>query len=599
MNRDTAVRPATQVDQGTPGIRGSVLQIVLLLAGLGSWAFGVSRTHRQAIGLYGLLVDASPWFTVGLALLLAGALIELMRPRLRLWLFGLFLVALIVAVHTSVPLLYGGAPEYAWVYKHVGVAQEFGLYQRVTDTSNIYQEWPALFTLVESISKLGGVTPLTFAAWAPVAFELADALVLLAIFRVLTNDRRIACLAIALYEGVVAWVGQDYLSPQAFGYLLWLGIVAVMLRWLQAAHPPGPSGGPLRLVTRARGALLAQRPALPAVTTRMRGTAVVLVAVLYFAIVAAHQLTPYLALFAVAALVLLGTLWRGWLFLLLLAVIAVGYLAPRYGLISSQFGGLFSGGNVFENASGVKGIVHRGAEARTGQIVQAFAALVWLGAAAAVVLRWRKLGRVAVPAVLAFSPFLTLALQSYGGEAIYRVFLFSAPWCAVLIAGLIAELRTRVREGISVVACTVALAAGLQGLYGPVAVDAFTPAELSASQWLYAHAAPGSVLVLAADNFPALEVGNYASYNLRVIPADPQYGVSYVNEASLAEVTRWLDTLGKDSAYVVFSRSMGAYASYFGAPAGYQQLAAEVRDSPGWQQVYRNADTVIYRVSLR
>lgn len=572
-----------------------MLQLGLLPAGIGTWALGLSQTQRSDIGPYGLLASASPWFFVGLLLLLAGALAEVIRPQPRIWLFGLFLAVLIVAVHASVPLLYGGTPEYAWVYKHIGVAQEFGRYKRVTDASNIYQEWPALFTLVAAISALGGAGPLSFAAWSPVAFELADALLLLGIFRMLTADRRVACLAVLLYEGVVAWVGQDYLSPQAFGYLLWLGIVAIMIRWLQAQAPPG---GRLQLVSRVRAALLAQRPELPVVTPSMRALALVLVAVVYFAIVAAHQLTPYLVLLAVGVLVLLGTLWRGWLTLLLLAVVAVGYLAPHYGLISQQFGGVFSGGSVFENASGVKGIVHRGAEARTGQVVQLLSACLWLAALGAVALRWRSLGRVAVPAALAFSPFLILVVQSYGGEAIYRVFLFSAPWCALLVAGMIGQLRALWRPLVSSAVCIVALAAGLQGLYGPNAVDAFTPGELTASLWLYAHAEPGSLLVFPADDFPALEVGNYSSYNLKVIPADPQFGASWLNEASLAQVERWLGSFGSGSVYVVFSRSMAAYSSYFGAPAGYGQLAAAVRGSPGWQVVYQNADVVIYRVTL-
>jgi hypothetical protein len=415
-----------------------VLQLGLLLAGIGSWALGLSQIQRQAVGPYGLLASASLWFIVGLVVLLAGALAELIRPQPRAWLFGLFLVGLIVAIHTSVPILYGGTPEYAWVYKHIGVAQEFGLYKRVTDTSNIYQEWPALFTLVAAVSSLGGTGPLSFAAWGPVAFELADALVLLGILRVLTGDRRVAYLAVLLYEGLVAWVGQDYLSPQAFGYLLWLGMVAIIVRWLQV---PAPVGGRVKLVSRVRAVLLAQRPELPEVTPAMRVLALVLVAVVYFAIVAAHQLTPYMALFAVAVLVLLAAVWRGWLTLLLLVVIAGGYLAQHYGLISQQFGGIFSGGDVFENASGVSGILHRAAEARTGEVVHLLAACMWLAALGAVALRWRSLGRVAVPAVLAFSPFFTLVVQNYGGEAIYRVFLFSAPWCALLIAGLIAQLR--------------------------------------------------------------------------------------------------------------------------------------------------------------
>ncbi len=507
---------------GRPGAKTTALALLqpgLLLAGLGTWAFGLSQTHREAIGAYGLLASASPWFIVGLSLLLAGALAELGRSRPRGWVFIPLLAGLIVAIHTAVPILYGGTPEYAWVYKHVGVASEFGLYGRVTDAGNIYQEWPALFSLAASVSSLGGTGPLSFAAWGPVAFELADALLLLGVFRLLSGDQRLSYLAVLLYEGLVAWVGQDYLSPQAFGYLLWLGLVGIIIRWLQA---PSPADGRWKLVSAVRRALLAGLLAPPEASRTMRLIALMLVTVIYFAIVAAHQLTPYLVLFAVAALVLLGTLWRGWLLLLLLAVIAVGFLLPRYSVISQQFGGLFSGGDVFENASGVSGIVHKGAEASTGRVVHLLAACMWLTAVAAVIFRWRSPGRVAVPAALAFSPFCTLLVQDYGGEAIYRVFLFSAPWCALLIAGLIMELRNVAwRRVAATVACAAALGAGLQGLYGPVSVDAFTPAELAASLWLYHNAPPGSLLVLPADSFPALEVGDYSAYDLQVVPGRP------------------------------------------------------------------------------
>ena len=329
----------------------------------------------------------------------------------------------------------------------------------------------------------------------------------------------------------------------------------------------------------------------------MRWLALALVAVIYFAIVAAHQLTPYIALLGVAGLVLLGVMWRGWLMLGLLAVIALGFLAPRYGLISSQFGGVFSGGDVFENASGVQGIVHKAAEERTGDVVHVLAACMWLGAAAAIALRWRSLGRVAVPAALAFSPFLILGVQSYGGEAIYRVYLFSAPWCALLIAELIAELRGALRPLVSAVACTAALAAGLQGLYGPTAVYAFTPGELAGSIWLYGHTAPGSLLVLAADDFPGLEVADYAAYDLQVIPSDPQIGADWLNEANLVAVEQWIASLGHPDAYVVFSQSMANYASYFGYPTGYGQLAKAVSGNPAWHVVYRNPEVVIYRVT--
>ena len=581
---------------GAPVIRRDLwLPLALLLLGLGAWAYGVSQVRRQAIGSFGLLASADIWFFLGLAVLVAGGLIELARPEPRTWLLGTYLVGLIVAIHATAPILYG-VPEYAWVYKHIGIVQALGRYGRVTDPSSIYQQWPALFAAVAAVSGLSRVQPLSFAAWGPLAFELADALLLLGVFRMLVADRRVAYLALFLYEGLIAWVGQDYLSPQAFGYLLWLGIVAIIVRWLLVAAPAHQCQG---VLGRMRAPFRAGQPK-PHESTPAQGVlAGTLITVIYFAIVAAHQLTPYLALIGVGALVLLGMAWRGWLLLLVLAVVAGGYLAPHYGLISQQFGGLFSGGNVLENASGVKGIPYRRGEAMTADIVRGLAIGMWLLALAAIARHWRALGGVAVAAALAFSPFVIVLVQNYGGEAIYRVYLFSAPWCALLIAASLMRLATAAPWRRLATACvyTLALAAGLQGLYGPVAVDSFTPAELAASLWLYGHAPPGSLLVLAADNFPALETADYNSYDLQVIPSDPHYGESWLDEGNVEDVAAWIDSLKHRSAYVVFSRSMAAYATSFGAPRGYAQLAGGVQNRPGWSVVYRDADTTIYSVT--
>ena len=93
-----------------------------------------------------------------------------------------------------------------------------------------------------------------------------------------------------------------------------------------------------------------------------------------------------------------------------------------------------------------------------------------------------------------------------------------------------------------------------------------------------------------------LETANYNSYGLWVMPVDPQVRAAWLDEADVAEVEAWIDSLGSRNAYVVFSRSMAAYATYFDAPYGYTQLASAVRSSPGWSVVYRNADTTIYQV---
>jgi hypothetical protein len=67
-----------------------------------------------------------------------------------------------------------------------------------------------------------------------------------------------------------------------------------------------------------------------------------------------------------------------------------------------------------------------------------------------------------------------------------------------------------------------------------------------------------------------------------------------LNEANLDEVEAWIGSLGHAIVYVVFSRSMAAYAGYFGYPRAYTRLANAVRSSTAWRVVYRNSDVVIY-----
>lgn len=577
--------------------RGLCFWLAPLCLGLSAWAYGVGQVHRQAIGSYGLLASANVWFFLGFVILLVGFLFEMGRPEPRTWLLGVYLASVIVAIYVTVPILYG-APEYAWVYKHIGIAQALGKHGQVWDRSNIYEQWPTLFAAVASISGVSHIGPLSFAAWAPLAFELADSLLLLGIFRLLGADERIAFLALFIYEGLTGWVGQDYLSPQAFAYLLWLGIVAILIRWLLAAPPANEPKG---RIARARMRLLAGLPMPKASSPAEKALAVTLIALIYFAIVAAHQLTPYAALAGVAALAVFGLVEYSWLILLIMTLISLAYLAPRYSLIAQQYGGFFSGGNLLQNASGQ----HKAFNGRPGplnviRLVTGTSYSIWLAALGAVALHWRRPGRVAISALLAFSPFIIIFVQSYGGEGIYRVFFFSVPWCALLAADMLAKLRPALWRLAVAFVCTVTLATGLQGSYGQLAQNGFTPAELSASLWLYGHAPrwPDSLLVLPVDDFPDLEIADFDDYYVAAIPADPKNSAGNVDESHPGEVETWITNLGFHNAYVVFSRSMAAFYDYYGVPYGYDQLVKAVSGRRGWSVVYNNSDTTIYHVRL-
>ena len=82
----------------------------------------------------------------------------------------------------------------------------------------------------------------------------------------------------------------------------------------------------------------------------MRAVAVIAALVVFTAIVVSHQLTPYAGLCAIGALTLLDMVRPRWLFLATIAI-AVLFLIPRYSLIANQYGGIFSGFDILQNAS--------------------------------------------------------------------------------------------------------------------------------------------------------------------------------------------------------------------------------------------------------
>jgi hypothetical protein len=348
-----------------------------------------------------------------------------------------------------------------------------------------------------------------------------------------------------------------------------------------------------------RGFLVRGFEPVRAASSSARRFAVPVAVGVFFVIVASHQLTPYIGLAGIAAMTALGLLRPRWL-VAVLAAIAVGFLLSRYHLLSSEYGGIFSSFNAVENASGAIKTWGSAPQAFTATIVRGLAAFMWLATFVVVLRSWRALGRVAIPALLAATPFVILFAQSYGGEAIYRVFLFSAPWCAFLIAKAVLELRwSVVRLAVSALLPAAVLLAGMQGLFGPIVVNAFTSSEVSASRSFYRHTPQNSTLVLAVDDFPIMETAAYNDHKTLAMPSDPQVGEDWLDASQLPQVNRWVASLGGAPVYLVVSSSMKAYTSYYGFPEGYQELTRELPSSPDWTIYLRNRDVAIYRFTPR
>jgi hypothetical protein len=291
-----------------------------------------------------------------------------------------------------------------------------------------------------------------------------------------------------------------------------------------------------------------------------------------------------------------------WLVLALM-VLTIAYLIPNLSWVQAHYG-LFSSLNPVDNAQVQRLQAHRAwFYSHVGGLLTATTLL--LGAVAAARLARVGLGRRAlVPGLLALAPFALLLGNNYGGEGSLRVFLFSSPWLAVLIGWALTTVR---RPGRRMVA-SVGLAAVLTGLFlfafiGNAGTNVIPADEVSASDYFYAHAPRGSVLMLAGEDFP-LQIGVRYRYmagpggdhspNLLELPKfrDRTFAAADIPKV-VADIERY-----SHNGYIAFSTTQFRYAAYFGTtpPGAFEGLERLVAASPAFRTWYASANVRIYRL---
>ncbi|GAA3398739.1 hypothetical protein [Cryptosporangium minutisporangium] len=593
-------RPRAEADAGSPEaeptapvrIGSAVLAPTLLAVGALLWLVTVVRADPDQIGPYGLTAGLGAPFVAALTMTCLGCGVEVFgRARLSVLLAGVGVLAL--EMWGTAPLMLA-LPEYSWTYKHLGVVEFIQQHGVVLDQDDIYQEWPAFFAAVAQLSSVAGVAPIRFVAWSSLYFGLLDVVLVAAVVRGLSRNTRAVYLTVLLFTACL-WVDQNYFSPQAFAYALSLGLFALLMHGCRGL-PASRTAGRLK-----RLRLLLVRDA-PSVRDRPRWPLLAAIVLVFAAITSAHQLTPYLLLFGIGVLSVLGLIRPYWL-IGVLAVVAGGYFLPRLGGVSSQYH-LFDGFDLFKNASGNTSGWGSAPQEFSAIVARTLAFAVWL---AALVVGWRHrrgLGRVIMPLVLGFTPFLLLLLQSYGGEAIYRVFLFSLPWCAMLAASWWALLRPGVWRGCAAgLALTVLALAGLQGLQGQFQLHVVAPADVRAARYLVTQAPAGSTTTMVAAAFPARLTADYAALNpgRSVDPSiidEPSFRHLTLDADQLRAIETWAASFGGTETFLVVTEQMRRTVEYFGyLPDGSVDALRQALDaSPRWSVYYRHADTTIYRL---
>ena len=217
-----------------------ILQLIPVVVAMLVWGFSLPGIDIRGMTDLGLVSVLTPTVYVALGLLTFSFCFTLLKLDTHWIVPALHLIALIVIIHGTPAILYDTL-RYSWAWKHVGIVdyiQRNGSVDPSMPVLQAYHSWPGFFALVALLTETAGLgSALSFASWGPVFFNILFAGALLFVFRSLTTDMRLVWFAVWLFVAS-NWVGQDYFSPQAENYFLYLVILGICLHWFRPFISP-------------------------------------------------------------------------------------------------------------------------------------------------------------------------------------------------------------------------------------------------------------------------------------------------------------------------------------------------------------------------
>jgi hypothetical protein len=538
------------------------------LGSLALWLLAVKSIDLEQMTDAGLVSVLPAWSYLAFVPIAAAFALILDGPRPSTWLLATIVIVLVLMLYAAVPLV-EGEPRFSPSWRHIGVIDYVTRHGGVDPTLDAYHNWPGLFILASAVAGAVGLTDLTgVALWAPVWFNLLYLPALFVLLDSLTDDRRAVWFGIWLFY-LTDWIGQDYFSPQAFGLFFFLIVTALLVRWFTARDAAGngesiTAGVPVvgRLPRPVRTAVdrLFEREPMRAEMLSPGGRAGLMAVflVIFGFTIAGHQLTPFFAVSSVAALVvLLRVRWpslpivMGVMVATWVAFMAVAFLIGHFQNVAGYVGSLSDSFQAnltgrLQGSSGHISVVY---------VRLAFAVVVWLMAGLGVLRRLRA-GRWDVTAVaLALAPFPLLAVQAYGGEMLLRIYLFSLPFMALLIAFAFLPRRRDEplqRFGVIVVLLTLTIVpAFMVARYGNERIESFTPGEVAAVEQLYRLAPSNSMLIGVVGDVPWKNI-RYEEYRYRPSGDDTYYRDL---DGMFAEMSQF-----NGPVFLILTRTQAAYA---------------------------------------
>ncbi|MEU8753016.1 lipopolysaccharide biosynthesis protein [Streptomyces chartreusis] len=577
---------------------GVILGCLLIAALLLYWvpALRLGEGDLDGMGGLGLISVLPPPTLLGAALLAVTFASLLWLGREHRALLLITLLATVVSLH-ALPALIETEPRFATAWQHLGFLDYIDRTGSAVPDLDARWSWPGFFAVAAFAAKACGVSdPTELIRWWPLTMQMLYLVPMFLLVRHMRASWRAKWTGIWVFV-LSGWVGQDYFSPQGFTYLLYLVFAAVLLVWFRA---------PRVIWTRRRPGELEVEPT----DRRQRAVLLMVVIGLFAASVPAHQLTPFVMLGVLTALVLVGrSELRGLPILFgVMVTVWIGFLAEPYW--SGHFDELFGGvGGVGSNvSSSVSGRIEGGSSTHKLVLyvrvllaggVMAFACWGW----------WRRRFhhyRERSLLVLTFVPFLGFGMQSYGGEMALRVFMFALPGAALLTGlaffprtGVTAKERDKDRVSLAPLAALMAglvlMGGFLVARWGNEPFERVKPGEVAAMEYVYAHDDPSlRLLWLSSDPVndvtPAMPWGSRDMEKVSYLPTQAP-----VDPVLVSGLVKALKDAGPNS-YLMINRGQVTYLRLdVGYSASWEtRLLLNLDKRQELKRVFANADVTMY-----
>ncbi|SHV61063.1 Uncharacterised protein [Mycobacteroides abscessus subsp. abscessus] len=481
---------------------------------------------------WGLIGTASPLWVASFFLAALAFVFAVRNSSVRAVLAST--VAMGIAVHLPKTIA-NDVPMFAWTYKHIGVADYFQHAHSLARGIDIYNGWPSAFAFAAWFSELTGVPLIDYAHWfTPVFHALLGAMVYGAA-RV-WNLSPLAAASAVFMVITLNWVQQDYFSPQANMMLFVPGILIVL----------GLS--------------------------RDRATGTLLLVILFGAGAITHQLTPYW-IFGCIGLLAITRRFKPWWALIPLGLILVGQLLYNWQQVSQYE--LFSS-DVFSNMQ--SNITRFPVHPVIGQRVVSYgnkleSGIVWGGTLLALLYRWRKKQPFWQLAVISLSPMLLFGGASYGGETVFRVYLYSIVGCCIVLAPVVVDaIQASCRLFFaSTAALLVATICAVNGETAAWYAFVMPKSQVETSMKVLETAELPAYITSAAPTWPERISWRYVGYakfqeqfDAPMITKVNLIGRKFDNDEDYKQIVDALYSRSDASTYLIITDQTQVYCWYFG-----------------------------------